>query len=422
MMGRVTHVGTDVGKQGYNWCAKVSAEIISKRRSQVSRNAFEESPNLGRLDIVSLGCRHGDDGCGYGNISGKYGANLSSVKDGIWLHQLALNSTVLERLHLNYTDDSYAEDLTLLAKNCCNSLISLKIGKCYLSKLGDVFRYAVRLEHFGGDISDKGSDLVGFQFPPNTCSLSITDLPLTEHTTILPFLNQIRKLKFVSSYACQCLLFKRCPNLEVLYTKDQCGDKGLQVIGKFCKKLRKLTHDGLVTHVGLIALAKGCTKLECLKVRRGDISNDALKCLGTHLKNLRKFRMHFSREYGTTYPPLDNGIMAVLMGCRNLERLDIVSLGCRHGGLTDVGMEYIGKYGANLRSLSLLDIANSNAGLVKLSQGCPKLRKLKLRGCSFSEQVLTSCVFNIPSLRYVWFDTIYQHRIVLALTRPEFQL
>ncbi|GKG02299.1 leucine-rich repeat, cysteine-containing subtype protein, partial [Tanacetum coccineum] len=71
--------------------------------------------------------------------------------------------------------------------------------------------------------------------------------------------------------------------------------------------------------------------------------------------------------------------MAVLMGCRNLERLDIVSLGCRHGGLTDVGMEYIGKYGANLRSLSLLDIANSNAGLVKLSQGCPKLRKLKLR-------------------------------------------
>ncbi|GJV31301.1 leucine-rich repeat, cysteine-containing subtype protein [Tanacetum coccineum] len=148
------------------------------------------------------------------------------VKDGIWLHQLALNSTVLERLHLNYTDDSYAEDLTLLAKNCCNSLISLKIGKCYLSKLGDVFRYAVRLEHFGGDISDKGSDLVGFQFPPNTCSLSITDLPLTEHTTILPFLNQIRKLKFVSSYACQCLLLKRCPNLEVLYTKDMGENKG----------------------------------------------------------------------------------------------------------------------------------------------------------------------------------------------------
>ncbi|GKG13735.1 alpha/beta hydrolase fold protein, partial [Tanacetum coccineum] len=44
------------------------------------------------------------------------------VNDGIWLHELALNSTVLEI-------------------------------------------YAVRLEHFGGDIWDEENDLVGFQFP-----------------------------------------------------------------------------------------------------------------------------------------------------------------------------------------------------------------------------------------------------------------
>ncbi|PWA81265.1 hypothetical protein CTI12_AA189260 [Artemisia annua] len=53
-----------------------------------------------------------------------------NVKDATWLHQLALNNTVLEKLHVMYTDISNAEDLTLLAKNCCNSLISLKIGKC----------------------------------------------------------------------------------------------------------------------------------------------------------------------------------------------------------------------------------------------------------------------------------------------------
>ena len=74
-----------------------------------------------------------------------------------------------------------------------------------------------------------------------------------------------------------------------------------------------------------------------------------------------------------------------------------------------MGLDYIGKYGANLNSLSLTCIGNSNAGLVKLSEGCPKLRKLKLIDCPFSEQVVTSSVFNIPSLRYVWFDSCDRH-------------
>ncbi|GKB00415.1 leucine-rich repeat, cysteine-containing subtype protein [Tanacetum coccineum] len=79
-------------------------------------------------------------------------------------HVLALNSNVLEIFKFKNRNISHAdaEDLTLLAKNCCNLLISLKIGKCYLSKLGDAFRYAVRLEHFSGENLDKESDLVGF--------------------------------------------------------------------------------------------------------------------------------------------------------------------------------------------------------------------------------------------------------------------
>ncbi|GJZ76214.1 leucine-rich repeat, cysteine-containing subtype protein [Tanacetum coccineum] len=84
------------------------------------------------------------------------------------------------------------------------------------------------------------------------------------------------------------------------------------------------------------------------------------------------------------------------MSCNKLERQDI---SLRHGELTDVGLEYIEKYGVNLISLSLTLIGNSNAGLVKLSEGCPRLRKLKLRDCPFSKQAVASCVFNIPSLR-----------------------
>ncbi|PWA85023.1 hypothetical protein CTI12_AA153240 [Artemisia annua] len=120
-------------------------------------------------------------------------------------------------------------------------------------------------------------------------------------------------------------------------------------------------------------------------------------------ENLRKFRVNLVEKDGITDLLLDNGIRAMLIGCRKLERLDIRFW---HGGLTDAGLEYIGKYGRNLRFLSLTHIGNSNAGLVKLSEGCPKLRKLKLTGCPFSEQAVTSSVFSIPSLRYAWFDNI----------------
>ncbi|GJW01408.1 leucine-rich repeat, cysteine-containing subtype protein [Tanacetum coccineum] len=348
------------------------------------------------------------------------------MNDGIWLHELALNSTVLERLHVGNTDVSYAEYLTLLAKNCCNSLKSLKIGECCLSKLGDAFRYAVRLEHFGGYNRDEESDLVGFNFPQNMCSITIADSPVTRCSIVLPFLNHIRKLKLVyfdMDAECQCLLFKRCPNLEVLYTEDLCGDKGLQVIGQFCKKLRKLNHFGFATGRGLIALAKGCTNLECLEVRLSDVSNEAIEFVGTHLKNLRKFRMYLVKKDGTTDLPLDNGIQAMLIGCNSLEKLDMCRSGnLLHGGLTDVGLEYIGKYGRNLRNLSLTCIGKSDAGLVMLSKGCPKLRKLKLIDCPFSKQAVTSFVFNMPSLRdvYVWFDG--SDPTALGLIRPEFQL
>ncbi|GJY84015.1 leucine-rich repeat, cysteine-containing subtype protein [Tanacetum coccineum] len=222
-------------------------------------------------------------------------------------------------------------------------------------------------------------------------------------------------------HMCQCLLFKMCPNLEVLYFADECGDKGLQGIAKFCKKLRKLTHYRPVTHVGLIALAKGCTKLECVKVRVEDISNEAIKCIGKHLKNLCNFRVHLAKKDGTTDVPLDNGIRALLMGCSKLEKLDITLERLdMHEGLTDVGLEYIGKYGANLRSLFLTRIRNFNAALVKFLEGCPKLRKLKLTNCPFSKQAVTNFVFNMPSLRYVWIKGSDRDRTVLALMRPDF--
>ncbi|GKC05625.1 hypothetical protein Tco_0997235, partial [Tanacetum coccineum] len=182
---------------------------------------------------------------------------------------------------------------------------------------------------------------------------------------------------------CQCFLIERCPNLEVLRTNDVCGDMGLRVIGQVCKKLRKLTRYGRVTRMGLIALVQGCTSLEYL-----DISNEAIECVGTHLKNLRDFRTDLFKKDGITDLPLDNGIRAMLTGCSKLRRLQIRLC---HGGLTDVGLGYIGKYGYNLRCLFLSGCTGeSDAGLLELSKGCPKLRKLNLEDCPFSKQAVAT--------------------------------
>nr|GEX22307.1 hypothetical protein [Tanacetum cinerariifolium] len=149
----------------------------------------------------------------------------------------------------------------------------------------------------------------------------------------------------------ECYLILRCPNLEVLYTDNSgYGDEKLQVIGQFCKKMCKLKITGseYMSSDGIIAIAQGCLNLEYLHIRLRVISNEAMECIGFHLKNLRIFRMTFGYADRKTALPQDDGIRAMLVGCSKLEWLGIYNR-----GLTDVGLDYIGKYGRNLIYLSL---------------------------------------------------------------------
>ena len=65
-------------------------------------------------------------------------------------------------------------------------------------------------------------------------------------------------------------------------------------------------------------------------------------------------------------------------------------------------------------------VIESDAGLVELSKGCPKLRELRIFGCSFSEQELVAIVFNIHSLRYMWVCQESGDN-PLSMTRPNFE-
>ncbi|PWA67548.1 importin-5 [Artemisia annua] len=307
--------------------------------------------------------------------------------NGKWLHELALRNTVMESLDFHYPFNRYdMKDVTRLANKCTNSLVSLNVFPVSVSDFRKVFKHANKLDHFGYVIIDEDwyyRYYSSFRFPPNIRGLRFQQLHEASLPFLLPYLNQLR-----------------CPSLEVLVNHDTCGDEGLQVIGQFCKKLRKLTHRGRVTQMGLIALAQGCPNLDYLEVTLLDISNEALECVGTHLKNLRDLRIWLAIEETDSW--LDNGIRAMLMSCSKLEKLDIGLLG---RGLTDVGLRYIGKYGHNLRSLSLCSTGESDVGLLELSKGCPKLRKLRLRFCPFSEQAVATFVFSINhSLRYIRID------------------
>lgn len=190
------------------------------------------------------------------------------------------------------------------------------------------------------------------------------------------------------------------------------GDRGLEVLAQCCKKLRRLRiergadeaemedEEGVVSQRGLMALARGCLEIEYVAIYVSDITNAALECIGTHLKNLCDFRLVLlEREERITDLPLDNGVRALLRGCEKLRRF---ALYLRSGGLTDTGLGYIGQYSPNVRWMLLGYVGESDAGLLAFSKGCPSLQKLEMRGCCFSEHALAVAVMQLTSLRYLW--------------------
>ncbi|GJZ62448.1 coronatine-insensitive protein 1 [Tanacetum coccineum] len=346
-----------------------------------------------------------------------------SEKDGEWLHELALCSSSIESLNFYRAGLTKfdVKDLALVAKNCSQSLVSVKISDRYdFIELVEFFSYALKLEDFGGGwfgdnnrvnpnipfpvfganpnihfgmggfganpnipipafgvnpnipFPAQQAKYRDFKFPPKLKYLALN------HTgrkhIVLPFAHLITQLdiQYVYdgyNYNHHYSLIENCPNLEVLYT-TYIMDGGLEQLSKYCKNLRKLyvtrSRTGYVTEKGLLALAPGCPKLEWV--------------WNIWKKNL----------------VLDKGIRTLLIGCNKLERLSI----CFEelGGLSDESLKNIGMCGYNLRYLSLGYVGESDAGLVELSFGCPKLQNLVISDCPFSNEAFDIFRCNVPSL------------------------
>ena len=204
----------------------------------------------------------------------------------------------------------------------------------------------------------------------------------------------------------------------------------MEVVSSTCKKLKRLRIErgadelalgvdpGVVTQTGLIAVAQGCPDLEYLAVYVTDITNEALEYVGANLKNLNDFRLVLlDREEQITDLPLDNGVRALLQGCQKMQRF---ALYVRHGGLTNIGLKYIGQYSRNVRWMLLGLVGETDEGLEELSKGCPNLEKLEMRACCFSESALANAAKKLTSLRYMWVQGYRASQIadILQMARP----
>ncbi|RDX96432.1 Coronatine-insensitive protein 1, partial [Mucuna pruriens] len=358
-------------------------------------------------------------------------------KDGEWLRELALNNTVLETLNFYLTDiaNFRIQDLELIARNCPN-LVSVKINEGEILDLVNFFRYASSLEEFcGGSYNEESEKYSAISLPAKLNRLGLTYISKNEMPIVFPYAASLKKLDLL--YAMldtedHCTLIQRCPNLEVLESRNVIGDRGLEVLARCCRRLKRLRiergdddqgmedEEGVVSQRGLIALSHGCPELEYMAVYVSDITNASLEHIGTHLKNLCDFRLVLlDREERITDLPLDNGVRALLRGCDKLRRF---ALYLRPGGLTDVGLGYIGQYSPNVRWMLLGYVGETDEGLLNFSRGCPSLQKLEMRGCSFfSEHALAIAATQLTSLRYLWvqgYGASHNGNDLLAMARP----
>ncbi|GJN14566.1 hypothetical protein PR202_gb01409 [Eleusine coracana subsp. coracana] len=357
-----------------------------------------------------------------------------------WIRDLAVSNPnpVLATLNFHMTDLTVMPaDLELLAKNC-KSLISLKIGgECDLSDLIGFFRVAASLEEFAGGTFNEQGELTKYEnvkFPSRLCSLGLTFMATNDMPIIFPFSAVLKKLDLQYTFLTtedHCQLIAKCPNLLVLAVRNVIGDRGLGVVADTCKKLQRLRiergdddpglqeEQGGVSQVGLTAIAVGCRELEYIAAYVSDITNGALESIGTFCKKLYDFRLVLlDREERITELPLDNGVRALLRGCPKLGRF---ALYLRPGGLSDVGLEYIGQCSGNIQYMLLGNVGETDDGLIRFALACSNLRKLELRSCCFSERALALAMLHMRSLRYVWvqgYKASQTGRDLMLMARP----
>ncbi|GAB4844932.1 Transport inhibitor response 1-like [Ancistrocladus abbreviatus] len=202
-----------------------------------------------------------------------------------------------------------------------------------------------------------------------------------------------------------------CHKLRTLWVLDTVRDKGLEAAAATCKDLLELRvfpidpredSEGLVSYVGLLAIAEGCRKLKYILYFCQRMTNAAVSAMSNNCSDLVVFRLCIMgrlRPDHVTNEPMDEGFGAIVMNCKKLTRLAVSGL------LTDKAFDYIGKYGKLVRTLSIAFAGDTDMALKYVLEGCSNLQKLEIRDSPFGDSALRFGLHHYYNMRFLWMST-----------------
>ena len=242
--------------------------------------------------------------------------------------------------------------------------------------------------------------------------------------------NSARKVTDVGLRA----IARGCPSLRVLslWNVSSIGDEGLCEIANSCHLLEKLDlcQCPEISDRALLAVAKGCPNLTDLTIDScSKIGNEGLQAIGRCCPNLKSISIKDCHLLG------DQGIASLLSSTSYvLTKVKLQAL-----NITDVSLAVIGHYSKAVTDLALIGLPNvsergfwvmgnghglqklkslsitscrgvTDTGLEAVGKGCPNLKQFSLRKCAFlSDNGLVSFAKAAASLESLQLEEC--HRI-----------
>ncbi|XP_057799936.1 EIN3-binding F-box protein 1-like [Salvia miltiorrhiza] len=170
-----------------------------------------------------------------------------------------------------------------------------------------------------------------------------------------------------------------CPSLRALslWNLSCVGDEGLSAIATGCRSLEKLdlSHCPAITDKAMIAVAMNCPNLRSVTLEScSSIGDESLKALGRHCPNLECVMLKNCALVG------DQGVAGLFSSAGHvLTKASLQGL-----NVSDVSLAVIGHYGSAMTALALGGLDNVNERgfwVMGKGQGLRKLRSLSIASC-----------------------------------------
>ena len=259
---------------------------------------------------------------------------------------------------------------------------------------------------------------------PSLKSLSLWNIATISDEGIIEIANGCQQLEKLDLCKCPTIsdqaliaVAKNCPNLMEL-SLESCpniGNEGLQAIGKFCSNLKSIAIKDCtgVGDQGVAGLFSSTSLLLTkVKLQALTVSDLSLAVIGHYGKAVTDLVLNFLPNVSERgFWVMGNG-----NGLQKLKSLTIAS--CR--GLTDVGLEAVGKGCPNLKIIHLRKSAFlSDNGLVSFTEAASSLEILQLEECHRISQygffgVLFNCGAKLKALSLISCYGIKDQNLVLS--------